>query len=231
MLWGRISGSTRASTEQCALQTCCAPCRQSVEYTQDNLTEAMRRIPSTGSSLGDANLLGTLRSIYNTPRPHGHTRQVWVQGRGGWRERCPRRRERTWECGWKVPPKVCGGHKGTGRILWGVGEWRSGSTSSGVSVPEWISLPGVVSLQGASLLGPPLHFRSLLSPFWGPCAGPHHSCPLSPSSSSSWLGYPLTRKPLQLRSAVTATVTGNGRPLIVQSFPSLMRAPVQQCLS
>lgn len=59
------------------------PCRQSVEYTQDNLTEAIRRIPSTGSSLGDTNLLGTLRSIYNTPRPRGHTRQVWVQGHGG----------------------------------------------------------------------------------------------------------------------------------------------------
>ncbi|NXX64295.1 VMA5A protein, partial [Scopus umbretta] len=51
---------------------------QSVEYTQDNLTEAMRRIPSTGSSLGDTNLLGTLRSIYNTPRPRGHTRQLFI---------------------------------------------------------------------------------------------------------------------------------------------------------
>ncbi|NWH20203.1 VMA5A protein, partial [Grus americana] len=51
---------------------------QSVEYTQDNLAEAMRRIPSTGSSLGDTNLLGTLRSIYNTPRPHGHTRQLFI---------------------------------------------------------------------------------------------------------------------------------------------------------
>ncbi|XP_075631344.1 von Willebrand factor A domain-containing protein 5A-like isoform X1 [Balearica regulorum gibbericeps] len=51
---------------------------QSVEYTQDNLTEAMRRISSTGSSLGDTNLLGTLRSVYNTPRPHGHTRQLFI---------------------------------------------------------------------------------------------------------------------------------------------------------
>ncbi|NWX08162.1 VMA5A protein, partial [Caloenas nicobarica] len=51
---------------------------QSVEYTQDNLIEAMRRIPSTGSSLGDTNLLGTLRSIYDTPRPHGHTRQLFL---------------------------------------------------------------------------------------------------------------------------------------------------------
>ncbi|NWZ48390.1 VMA5A protein, partial [Haliaeetus albicilla] len=51
---------------------------QSVEYTQDNLTEAMRRIPSTGSSLGDTNLLGTLRSIYNTSRPRGHTRQLFI---------------------------------------------------------------------------------------------------------------------------------------------------------
>ncbi|KAM6387848.1 von Willebrand factor A domain-containing protein 5A-like isoform 7-T8 [Pluvialis apricaria] len=51
---------------------------RSVEYTQENLTEAMRRIPSTSSSLGDTNLLGTLRSVYNTPRPHGHTRQLFI---------------------------------------------------------------------------------------------------------------------------------------------------------
>ncbi|PKU36025.1 von willebrand factor a domain-containing protein 5a-like [Limosa lapponica baueri] len=52
---------------------------QSVEYTQDNLTEAMRRIPSIGSSSGDANLLETLRSVYNnSPRPRGHTRQLFI---------------------------------------------------------------------------------------------------------------------------------------------------------
>ncbi|NXT82728.1 VMA5A protein, partial [Zapornia atra] len=51
---------------------------QSVEYTQDNLNEAMQHIPSTSSSLGDTNLLGTLRSIYNTPHPHGHVRQLFV---------------------------------------------------------------------------------------------------------------------------------------------------------
>ncbi|XP_010081678.1 PREDICTED: von Willebrand factor A domain-containing protein 5A-like, partial [Pterocles gutturalis] len=51
---------------------------QSVEYTQDNLTEAMRRISSTGSSLGDTSLLGTLRSIYNTPRLQGHARQLFI---------------------------------------------------------------------------------------------------------------------------------------------------------
>ncbi|NXW37619.1 VMA5A protein, partial [Phaetusa simplex] len=51
---------------------------QSVEYTQDNLTEAMRRIPSTGSSLGDSNLLETLRSVYNTPRPRRHPRQLFI---------------------------------------------------------------------------------------------------------------------------------------------------------
>ncbi|CAM9814596.1 unnamed protein product [Bubo scandiacus] len=51
---------------------------QSVEYTQDNLTEAMRRIPPTGSSLGDTDLLETLRSVYNTPRPRGHTRQLFI---------------------------------------------------------------------------------------------------------------------------------------------------------
>lgn len=69
--------------EQCPLQTRWAPCRQSVEYSQDSLTEAMRRIPSTGSSLGDTSLLGTLRSIYSIPRPCGHTRQVWLRGHGG----------------------------------------------------------------------------------------------------------------------------------------------------
>ncbi|NXR05529.1 VMA5A protein, partial [Sagittarius serpentarius] len=51
---------------------------QSVKYTQDNLTEAMRRIPSTCSCLDDTNLLGTLRSIYNTPRPRGHARQLFI---------------------------------------------------------------------------------------------------------------------------------------------------------
>ncbi|KAM6312395.1 von Willebrand factor A domain-containing protein 5A-like [Podargus strigoides] len=51
---------------------------QSVEYTQDNVTEAMRRIPSTGSSLNDNNLLETLRSIYNTPHLHRHTRQLFI---------------------------------------------------------------------------------------------------------------------------------------------------------
>ncbi|NWI50250.1 VMA5A protein, partial [Calyptomena viridis] len=51
---------------------------QSVEYTQGNLIEAMRRIPSTSSSLDDTNLLGTLRSVYSTPRPHGHARQLFI---------------------------------------------------------------------------------------------------------------------------------------------------------
>ncbi|KAM9215137.1 LOW QUALITY PROTEIN: von Willebrand factor A domain-containing protein 5A-like [Leptosomus discolor] len=51
---------------------------QSVEYNQDNVTEAMWRIPSTVSSLGDTNLLGSLCSIYNTPRPRGHTRQLFI---------------------------------------------------------------------------------------------------------------------------------------------------------
>ncbi|NXL54012.1 VMA5A protein, partial [Podilymbus podiceps] len=51
---------------------------QSVEYTQDNLAEAMQRIPSTSSSLGDTNLLGTLHSVYNTPHRHGHTRQLFI---------------------------------------------------------------------------------------------------------------------------------------------------------
>ncbi|KAM9174663.1 von Willebrand factor A domain-containing protein 5A-like [Mergus octosetaceus] len=51
---------------------------QSVEYTQDNLTKAMQRILSTTSRLGDADLLGTLRTIYNTPQPHGHARQLFI---------------------------------------------------------------------------------------------------------------------------------------------------------
>ncbi|XP_021238582.1 von Willebrand factor A domain-containing protein 5A-like isoform X3 [Numida meleagris] len=48
---------------------------QSVEYTQDNVNEAMQLIPTTGSRLGDTDLLGTLRTIYSTPRPCGHARQ------------------------------------------------------------------------------------------------------------------------------------------------------------
>ncbi|NWW48497.1 VMA5A protein, partial [Pedionomus torquatus] len=51
---------------------------QSVEYTQNNLTEALRRIPSTGSGLGDTNLLETLRSVYNTPCSRGHMRQLFI---------------------------------------------------------------------------------------------------------------------------------------------------------
>ncbi|XP_027560639.1 von Willebrand factor A domain-containing protein 5A-like isoform X5 [Neopelma chrysocephalum] len=51
---------------------------QSVEYTQDNLTKALWRISSTGSSLGDTNLLETLRSVYSTPRPRGHARQLFI---------------------------------------------------------------------------------------------------------------------------------------------------------
>ncbi|KAJ7409110.1 von Willebrand factor A domain-containing protein 5A-like protein [Pitangus sulphuratus] len=51
---------------------------QSVEYTQDNVTEAMWRIPSTGSSPGDTNLLETLRAIHGTPRPPGHARQLFI---------------------------------------------------------------------------------------------------------------------------------------------------------
>ncbi|NXW62504.1 VMA5A protein, partial [Eurystomus gularis] len=51
---------------------------QSVEYTQDNLTEALQRIPSSSSSLGETNLLGTLRSIYSIPRRCGHTRQLFI---------------------------------------------------------------------------------------------------------------------------------------------------------
>ncbi|KAM6295321.1 von Willebrand factor A domain-containing protein 5A-like [Aegotheles albertisi] len=51
---------------------------QSVEYTQDNLIKAMQRVSSTSSSLGGTNLLETLLSIYKTPRPRGHTRQLFI---------------------------------------------------------------------------------------------------------------------------------------------------------
>ncbi|XP_040548072.1 von Willebrand factor A domain-containing protein 5A isoform X4 [Gallus gallus] len=51
---------------------------QSVEYTQDNLNEAMQLISTTGSRLGDTDLLGTLRTIYSTPRPCGHARQLFI---------------------------------------------------------------------------------------------------------------------------------------------------------
>ncbi|NWI71350.1 VMA5A protein, partial [Todus mexicanus] len=51
---------------------------QSVEYTQDNLMEALRLISFTSSSLGDTSLLGSLRSIYKTPRPCGHARQLFI---------------------------------------------------------------------------------------------------------------------------------------------------------
>ncbi|NWS18422.1 VMA5A protein, partial [Pachyramphus minor] len=51
---------------------------QSVEYTQDNLTKAIQHIPSTSSGLGDTNLLETLRSVYSTPRPRGHARQLFI---------------------------------------------------------------------------------------------------------------------------------------------------------
>ncbi|XP_072212801.1 von Willebrand factor A domain-containing protein 5A [Excalfactoria chinensis] len=51
---------------------------QSVEYTQDNLNEAIQLISTTGSRLGDTDLLGTLHTIYNTPRPCGHERQLFL---------------------------------------------------------------------------------------------------------------------------------------------------------
>lgn len=124
VLWGRVLGSTRASIEQCALQTCCASCRQSVEYTQDNLTEAMRCIPSTGSSLGDTNLLGTLRSVYNTSRPRGHTRQVWVQGHGGVEEQVSQGEKGHKSVGGRSHPRyvvVTSKQEGR-REVWGNGE-------------------------------------------------------------------------------------------------------------
>uniref|UniRef100_A0A663DN88 VIT domain-containing protein n=1 Tax=Aquila chrysaetos chrysaetos TaxID=223781 RepID=A0A663DN88_AQUCH len=49
---------------------------RSVEYTQESMDNAVGRISSICPDLGGCDLLGLLRSIYNTPHLHGHARQV-----------------------------------------------------------------------------------------------------------------------------------------------------------
>lgn len=57
--------------------TLCMPShRQSVEYTQESMDNALGRITSICPDLGGCDLLGLLRSIYSTPLLHGHPRQV-----------------------------------------------------------------------------------------------------------------------------------------------------------
>lgn len=50
--------------------------RQSVEYTQESMDNAVGRISSVCPDLGGCDLLGLLRSIYSTPLLQGHPRQV-----------------------------------------------------------------------------------------------------------------------------------------------------------
>lgn len=58
--------------------------RQSVEYTQESMDNAVGRISSICPDLGGCDLLGLLRFIYSTPLLHGHARQVsgakWLWG-------------------------------------------------------------------------------------------------------------------------------------------------------
>ncbi|NWI92927.1 VMA5A protein, partial [Pitta sordida] len=51
---------------------------QSVEYTQENMDNAVRCISSICPDLGGCDLLGLLRSIYSTPLLHGHPRQLFI---------------------------------------------------------------------------------------------------------------------------------------------------------
>ncbi|XP_075579087.1 LOW QUALITY PROTEIN: von Willebrand factor A domain-containing protein 5A [Pelecanus crispus] len=51
---------------------------QSVEYTQESMDNAVRRISSICPDLGGCDLLGLLRSIYSTPHLHGHPRQLFI---------------------------------------------------------------------------------------------------------------------------------------------------------
>ncbi|NXR05592.1 VMA5A protein, partial [Sagittarius serpentarius] len=51
---------------------------QSVEYTQENMDNAVGRISSICPDLGGCDLLGVLRSIYCTPHLHGHPRQLFI---------------------------------------------------------------------------------------------------------------------------------------------------------
>lgn len=50
--------------------------RQSVEYTQESMDNAVGSTSSICPDLGGCDLLGLLRFIYSTPLLHGHPRQV-----------------------------------------------------------------------------------------------------------------------------------------------------------
>lgn len=63
------------------LTLCMLSHRQSVEYTQETMDNAVGRISSICPDLGGCDLLGLLRSIYSTPLLHGLPRQV-AQDRG-----------------------------------------------------------------------------------------------------------------------------------------------------
>ncbi|NXM76565.1 VMA5A protein, partial [Serilophus lunatus] len=51
---------------------------QSVEYTQENMDNAVGRISSICPDLGGCDLLGLLRCIYSTPLLHAHPRQLFI---------------------------------------------------------------------------------------------------------------------------------------------------------
>ncbi|XP_035169311.1 LOW QUALITY PROTEIN: von Willebrand factor A domain-containing protein 5A-like [Oxyura jamaicensis] len=51
---------------------------QSVEYTQESMDNAVRRLSSICPDLGGCDLLGLLKSIYSTPLLCGHPRQLFI---------------------------------------------------------------------------------------------------------------------------------------------------------
>ncbi|XP_032058620.1 von Willebrand factor A domain-containing protein 5A-like isoform X7 [Aythya fuligula] len=51
---------------------------QSVEYTQESMDNAVRRLSSICPDLGGCDLLGLLKSIYSTPLLHEHPRQLFI---------------------------------------------------------------------------------------------------------------------------------------------------------
>nr|XP_047902409.1 von Willebrand factor A domain-containing protein 5A-like isoform X2 [Anser cygnoides] len=51
---------------------------QSVEYTQESMDNAVRRLSSICPDLGGCDLLGLLKSIYSTPLLRGHPRQLFI---------------------------------------------------------------------------------------------------------------------------------------------------------
>ncbi|XP_068517186.1 von Willebrand factor A domain-containing protein 5A-like [Anas acuta] len=51
---------------------------QSVEYTQESMDNAVRRLSSICPDLGGCDLLGLLKTIYSTPLLHEHPRQLFI---------------------------------------------------------------------------------------------------------------------------------------------------------